>query len=665
MDLIGDIVRDFVNRSRDELTVVEEGFTEWLAEPHDLSRLSSLAELLQSLQEMSGLLALSKLEDAFFSGHDLVSRMRQNGPVPCSDQVAQLRVLFRGYQQSLTELEQQSANDSAEQRVGGESTPIGVATVQAGGPPSPFRRSEALRGPANSLTDFIVENLANTEESEPAEPPPMGVRLVQLIDEVMNARHQIRQMFAHAASLPSEQERSVFLDEACASCPELRTSLERVLKSESQSRRLLEFPASELIRALLDSLRGELLAQSFQTPSVALTVPDDEVSVQAVESTVRVRPITARAALRDAASMSDSTLLPRPFGRYTLEQQLGQGAMGTVYLASDRLLNRQVALKLLRVKPEDGEETVERFYREARSMASLQHANLCPIYDFGEVDGQPFLTMAYINGRPLSEYLIGGRPLVTRYAVKLARTLATALHQAHQKGIIHRDLKPANVMINTEGEPILMDFGLARRDQPGEVEITQKGMILGSPAYMAPEQVEGRIDEIGPQTDVHALGVMLYEMLSGRKPFDGTVASVLVQIQTKDVEPLVIPGDTENRLDALCRRAMAKSISARYDSALEFGEALAEYLEYASQVRQLPDAANSPDRADNHGIRTHHTHDPGQAVVPRKRWWLKWAVASVFGGTSLATIPDGSQDSEPHVPSQIGSPGIPRTNHGR
>ena len=306
--------------------------------------------------------------------------------------------------------------------------------------------------------------------------------------------------------------------------------------------------------------------------------------------------------------------------------------MGTVFLASDLLLNRQVALKLLRVKPENAPVTVERFYREARSMASVQHANLCPIYDFGDVDGQPYLTMAFIKGRPLSDYLVNGLPLATRYAVMLARILAMALHEAHQKGIVHRDLKPANIMINHEAAPIVMDFGLARRDQPGEVEITQKGVILGSPAYMAPEQVEGHNDQIGPATDVHALGVVLYEMLSGKKPFDGAVTTVLMQILSKEAEPLSIPEDTEHRLDAICRRAMSKSISQRYASALDFANALTEYLEETTRIRLAPEVELPPpvETSERHSAKIIAARTTQIWVHPerrRRRW--RWAAASV------------------------------------
>lgn len=661
MDLISDIVRDFVNRSRDELEVLNDGLTEWWTAPDDPEKLTCLAEILHSLQEMSGLLAFPELERQFHHGRTLLLTARQQWPQAGFQQIDELQNLIKNCHRQLTELENRQ-NDNQGANLPDKLTALTqVQLARPSGPPSPFRRRESLRGPANSLTDFIVENLADADESSTQNSNPTGERIFRLIDEVMTARHQIRQMFAHAASLTSELERSAFLDQACKACPELRSSFERLLKSQSHSQRLLHFPASELIRALLESLRSEMLPSVSHVTPVGLTVPNDGVFEPESESTVQMRPSKTVVAPTVEAGAAELAVFPRPFGRYTLESELGHGAMGTVFLASDRLLNRQVALKLLRVKPEDGQEVVERFYREARSMASLQHANLCSIYDFGEVDGQPYLTMAFVDGRPLSDYLVSGRPLVTRYAVTLARTLAMALHQAHLVGIVHRDLKPSNVMINKETEPVLMDFGLARRQQPGEVELTQQGMILGSPAYMAPEQVEGKINQIGPATDVHALGVILYEMLSGRKPFDGTVASVLAQVQSKQAEPLRIPEDTEGRLNAICRRAMAKDISQRYASALDFANALTEYLEDTTQAHLISDADLA---SDNETVKRISPADIAARanqtwVHPerrRRRW--RWAIATATViGITMATIKLTSRNDPGNNLLKVGSTG--------
>src|SRR5262245_11919647 len=222
------------------------------------------------------------------------------------------------------------------------------------------------------------------------------------------------------------------------------------------------------------------------------------------------------------------------FGRYIIVRELGRGGMGAVYLAHDTQLDRQVALKVPFFRHCDSAEHIDRFYREARAMATVHHANLCPVYDVGEIDGHPFLSMAFIEGQSLSEVLKARGALPVLFTIRLIRTIALALQKAHDAGIIHRDLKPANVMLAHDDEPFVMDFGLARRDKRGEAGLTQSGVIIGSPAFMAPEQVEARHQDVGPWTDVWAMGVMLFEMLCGRRPFEGSSAAVLGRIVDRE-----------------------------------------------------------------------------------------------------------------------------------
>jgi hypothetical protein len=157
--------------------------------------------------------------------------------------------------------------------------------------------------------------------------------------------------------------------------------------------------------------------------------------------------------------------LPEQFGRYHIVKKIGAGGMGSVYLAHDTQLDRHVALKVPHFSAQEGQQAVERFLREARAAATIQHANLCPVYDAGQIDGVHYLTMAYIEGHLLSEYIRPAKPAAERKAALVVRTAALALHEAHARGIVHRDLKPTNIMINPRGEPVIMDFGLARREQ--------------------------------------------------------------------------------------------------------------------------------------------------------------------------------------------------------
>jgi serine/threonine protein kinase len=267
--------------------------------------------------------------------------------------------------------------------------------------------------------------------------------------------------------------------------------------------------------------------------------------------------------------------VPEQFGRYKILRELGRGGMGAVFLALDGQLGRNVALKIPFFRDDDEKEAVERFYREARAMAMVQHANLCPVFDVGRFERWHFLTMAFIDGQPLSKVLKGASFLSVPQAAALMKTVAIAVQKAHEVGIVHRDLKPANIMLNKDGDPIIMDFGLARRKSSGEVDLTQAGAIFGSPAYMAPEQVEAKHDAIGPATDVYALGVILYQMVTGQRPFQGSVMSIFGQIVSKVPDP---PSKWRPNLppevDSICLKALEKSPSERHASAAKFAEEL-------------------------------------------------------------------------------------------
>jgi serine/threonine protein kinase/WD40 repeat protein len=271
--------------------------------------------------------------------------------------------------------------------------------------------------------------------------------------------------------------------------------------------------------------------------------------------------------------------LPEQFGHYRIVKLLGRGGMGAVYLARDSRLDRSVALKVPRFAPEDGPQVLERFYREAKAAATIDHPNICRVYDVGEINGVPYLAMRYLEGQPLSVFVKGGNPLGQRQAAALVSKLALALQEAHNKGVIHRDLKPANVMILNGREPMLMDFGLARRAEKGDARLTQSGMILGTPAYMAPEQVAGDGKSVGPATDIYGLGVILYELLTGRLPFEGPIAVVLGQVlAVEPVSAVTLRPELDPRLAAVCQKAMAKKPGERYASMSDLANVLLAYL---------------------------------------------------------------------------------------
>ena len=294
-------------------------------------------------------------------------------------------------------------------------------------------------------------------------------------------------------------------------------------------------------------------------------------------------------------SSHGSVSLPEKFGRYRILRRLGGGGMGVVYLAHDSKLDRQVAMKVPLFTDADGPLVAERFLREARAAAALHHPNLCPIHDVGQIEGIFFLTMAHIEGRSLADHLRDGRPIEFRKAAILVRSLALAMAEAHRAGVIHRDLKPSNVMINRRGVPVIIDFGLARRIRKNDPRLTQSGMMLGTPAYMPPEQLQGQVAAMGPGCDIYSLGVIFYELLAGRRPFLGSVAEITGQILYATPQPpSAHRGGLDPRLDAICLKSMARSTVDRYPEMSDVAAALDDYLRDSKRTDPSRPALLSP-----------------------------------------------------------------------
>jgi formylglycine-generating enzyme required for sulfatase activity/predicted Ser/Thr protein kinase len=314
--------------------------------------------------------------------------------------------------------------------------------------------------------------------------------------------------------------------------------------------------------------------------------------------------------------------LPQQFGRYRIVRVLGRGGMGTVYLAQDTLLGRPVALKVPTFTDDDGPEALERFQREARSAAQLRHPNICPVYDVGTIDGIHYLSMAYIDGMPLSKVLRDGPRPDPAWSAAVIRKVALALHAAHQCGVIHRDVKPGNVLLTRDGEPVLTDFGLAFRLE--DARLTRSGQLVGTPAYMAPEQAEGPRQPISPASDVYSLGAVLYEMLTGRPPFEGPHMVVLGKVLTQEPPPpSELAPDLDPRLDAVCRKALAKSAEKRYASMADFAAALTPLMASAPAAPAAP-APPAPVAGEQGSVlsalssdgSSHDTPSVGPAVTP-------------------------------------------------
>lgn len=263
---------------------------------------------------------------------------------------------------------------------------------------------------------------------------------------------------------------------------------------------------------------------------------------------------------------------------YELLEVIGRGGMGVVYRARQCNLNRTVALKMIWAWELLDAEQLTRFRAEAQAIARLQHPNIVQIHEVSEYRDWPFFSMEFLEGGSLDRHL-DGRPQPAQQAAALVRTLAIAMHAAHQRGVVHRDLKPANVLLTADGIPKITDFGLAKM-LDGPASQTQTGAILGTPSYMAPEQARGQNREIGPAVDVYALGAILYELLTGRPPFLGlTVLETLGQVCSIDVVP---PHRLQPRvprdLETICLKCLRKELGERYPTAAALAEDLQRFL---------------------------------------------------------------------------------------
>lgn len=266
-------------------------------------------------------------------------------------------------------------------------------------------------------------------------------------------------------------------------------------------------------------------------------------------------------------------------GKFQLQSELGAGTFGYVFRAWDTELERTVAVKIQRAGSLANEEETNRFMQEARSVAQLQHPGIVSLYEIGQTEeGVCYLVTEFIEGQTLESIFKSGM-VSPGNAAQLIAQIADALQYAHEHGIIHRDLKPSNILIDPDNHPHLMDFGLAKRSS-GELNMTSDGRVMGTPAYMSPEQARGESHTVDGRSDIYSLGVILYEMLTGVRPFQGEKRLLIMQVMEDDPRPPRrlnehIPRD----LETICLKAMAKSCGRRYQTSKEFADDLRRYLE--------------------------------------------------------------------------------------
>jgi serine/threonine protein kinase len=337
---------------------------------------------------------------------------------------------------------------------------------------------------------------------------------------------------------------------------------------------------------------------------------------------------------------------------YEIVREIGQGGMGVVYLARDVQLQRTVALKIPRLWGPAAATLRARFLREARAAAALCHRNICPIFELGEAEGVPYLTMPFIRGEPLTSRIKSPHPPQAHEAVALVQKVALAVEEAHRHGIIHRDLKPANILIDEQGEPVIMDFGLAFQDDAAG-PLTRAGEVLGTPAYMPPEQFGCDPSRVSPTADIYSLGVILYELLTGAPPFQGGLLTLAGQVGSCDppVPSLRRPG-LDPRLDTICLQALARNPADRWPSMRALADALADWLASpprsagAAATETVPPAASGA--AGGLVLRVEGTPYayrplPGQAVITLGRQKRKPGCPDGQGNDIVLRVPSNQQ----------------------
>ncbi len=353
--------------------------------------------------------------------------------------------------------------------------------------------------------------------------------------------------------------------------------------------------------------------------------------------------------------MSESASLPPRFGRYEVQRVIGRGAMGIVYLAEDPVIGRQVAIKAVQahagLDPKELAMRQERFEREFRSAGTLSHPNIVTVFDVGQEGNVSFIAMEYVPGESLEEVFKSGRVLAFKEIADLLTQIASGLDYAHERSIVHRDIKPGNILLTVGGQPKITDFGVAKLTT---TTLTTTGMIIGTPMYMAPEQITGR--PILPATDQFALTVMLYEMLTGERPFEADNPTTVMYriVHEQPAPPRQLNGRVPDGLDGLVLRGLSKKPEERYASCAALAAAVRNKLGVApgetGQPASEAEATLFLQRTDLEAVAPVQPRQEVAASAGRKRWlvgvaagvllaaggWLAWRTLGGAGESAQA-----------------------------
>ncbi len=354
---------------------------------------------------------------------------------------------------------------------------------------------------------------------------------------------------------------------------------DRPREAEGNATSAHEQRLAEVVAEMTDQITA---GQSVDLDAVCREHPELASDLRDLWGAILVTDATG--AVREEAPKASNTprwrglRLPMVVGDYELLEEVGRGGMGVVFRARQISLNREVAVKMILRGRLASDVDLQRFLAEAGATARLEHLNIVPVYEVGDVEGRPFFSMQYVRGETLADRLIEG-PLPQRDAAQIIATVARAIDFAHRRGVLHRDLKSSNILLARDGTPMVTDFGLAKETGNAE-SLTHSGMLVGTPAFMSPEQAGGQGGEVGPASDIYSLGCVLYHALTGRPPFvaDSPMLLVLKVLEQDPTPPRALRPTLDRDLEMICVRCLQKPADLRYASAGQLADDLEAFL---------------------------------------------------------------------------------------